>query len=111
MLPSPLALVLCRVSKNMANIVLIIKFVKDSRNIDLSLIRDENLLETVKVGVGRCLDHCLIEGIDNLLKRNRIEPLSLNRVRLVGHIDNNSSSHKIATAFLRAINISKMARK
>lgn len=95
----------------MANTILIIKFAKNSKNIDLSLIRDGSLLGAMKIEIGKRFDHCLIDGIDKLLKRNRIKPLSLNRVELVGHIDKNSSSHKMATAFLRAINVSKIARK
>jgi hypothetical protein len=95
----------------MDKIVLTIKLEKDSKNVDLILKRGVSLLDRSQVLIDRHFDHFLIEGVDKLLKRNRINPMALNRVVLSGHIDKNSSSHKMATAFLQAINVRKNASK
>ena len=95
----------------MDKIVLTIKLEKDSKNVGLILKKGRFLLDNAQVLIDRHFDHFLIEGVDKLLKRNRINPMALNRVVLSGHIDKNSSSHKMATAFLQAINIRKNASK
>ena len=95
----------------MDKIILTIKLTKDSKDVDLILKRGGSLLDKSQVLIDRHFDHFLIEGVDKLLKRNRINPMALNQVVLSGHIDKNSSSHKMATAFLRAINIRKNASK
>ena len=95
----------------MDKIVLTIKLEKDSKNVGLILKKGRFLLDNAQVLIDRHFDHFLIEGVDKLLKRNRINPMALNQVVLSGHIDKNSSSHKMATAFLRAINIRKNASK
>jgi len=95
----------------MDKIVLTIKLEKDSKNVGLILKKGRFLLDNAQVLIDRHFDHFLIEGVDKLLKRNRINPMALNRVVLSGHIDKNSSSHKMATAFLQAINVRKNASK
>ena len=95
----------------MDKIVLTIKLEKDSQTVGLILKKGRFLLDNAQVLIDRHFDHFLIEGVDKLLKRNRINPMALNRVVLSGHIDKNSSSHKMATAFLQAINVRKNASK
>ena len=95
----------------MDKIILTIKLGENSKDIVLILRRGGSLLDKAQISVDRHFDHFLIEGVDKLLKRNRINPMALNQVVLSGHIDKNSSSHKMATAFLQAINVRKNASK
>jgi hypothetical protein len=95
----------------MDKIVLIIKAYRDSNKIDLRIDADGKLLDVAEIKPVGHLDNTLIEGVDKLLKRNRIDPISLSAVRAVGSIDKNSSSHKIIAAFLKAANSRILAGK
>jgi len=84
--------------------ILTIKVYKNSTKIGLCLDVSGRVLDRVEIIPIGHLDHTLIEGVDKLLKKNRINPISLSVVRSVGRIDKNSSSHKIIAAFLKAAN-------
>ena len=49
------------------------------------------------------LETLLIAAIDKLLKKNRIDPSSLNKVKIGGVIDKNSLAYRIARTVVRAI--------
>lgn len=49
------------------------------------------------------LETLLIATIDKLLKKNRIDPSSLHKVRIGGVIDKNSLAYRIARTVVRAL--------
>ena len=95
----------------MDKIILNIRIDKNSTKFELRLNVAGELLDMEEIASVGHLDQTLIEGVDKILKRNRIDPMSLSAVRTVGRIDKNSSSHKIIAAFLQAANIRILAGK
>jgi hypothetical protein len=83
--------------------ILSIKIDNNLKEITASLKDGRRVLDSIKIGAGKDLDYLLIASIDKLFKRNRINPTMLNSVSVVGHIDKNSSSHKIILAFVQAL--------
>ena len=53
------------------------------------------------------LDSVLIVGVDKILKRNRIDTLSLKTIKVIGKVEKGSSAYKIAQTFIEAIKASK----
>ena len=49
------------------------------------------------------LDTVLIESIDKVLKRKRIDTTSLKEVKIVGEVNPNSSAYKIAQTWIEAL--------
>jgi hypothetical protein len=49
------------------------------------------------------LDTMLIDSLDIILKKNRIDSLSLHKVEVKGDVDPNSSAYKVAIACAEAL--------
>lgn len=85
---------------------LIINF-KDRGKVELRLKRGRVLIDTLTFEFEANLDSVLIAGVDKVLKRNRIETLSLKTVKVSGNVEKSSSAYKIAQTFIEAIKSSK----
>lgn len=79
------------------------------------LYKDPNKLRCVLENKGKVIDSTyfslkghfdslLIDSIDRFFKRNKINPLSLNRAKTRGRLNKVSSSHKIAKTVVIALN-------
>jgi hypothetical protein len=51
----------------------------------------------------RNLGEVLIEGIDKVLERNKMEVLSLKKMKIEGQVGKESLSYQIGTAFIKAL--------
>ena len=80
---------------------LIINF-KDIGKIRLELKRGRMLIDALDFSFQSNLDDLLISSVDKILKRNRIDALSLKTIKIEGDVDKNSSSYKIALTFVQA---------
>ena len=69
--------------------------------------RDKKLIDSLTFNFEANLDKMLISGVDKILKRNRINPMSLKTIETAGEVDKFSSAHKIAETFIEAIKASK----
>ena len=86
---------------------------KSQINITVTFKPDHHVrvsLDVGKDGVGHVdfsfdnnLETLLIDTIDKLLKKNRIDPSSLNKVRIGGVIDKNSLAYRIARTVVCAM--------
>lgn len=86
----------------MVDMNLIINFTKSRGEIGLRLKRSRVCIDTLTFDFDANLDSVLISAVDKILKRNKIETLSLKTVKIGGNIDKNSSAHKVALAFCEA---------
>ena len=80
---------------------LIINF-KDIGKIRLELKQGRVLIDALDFSFQGNLDDMLIAGVDKILKRNRIDALSLKTIKIEGDVDKNSSAYKIALTFVQA---------
>jgi len=87
---------------------LIINF-KDRVKVELQLKRGRVLTDTLTFEFEANLDSVLISAVDKIIKRNRIESLSLKTVKVSGNVEKSSSAYKIARTFIEAIKSSKQA--
>ena len=69
----------------------------------LELMEGKKLIDSLTFEFEANLDTMLIAGVDKILKRNRIESLSLKTVKVSGNIEKSSSAYKIAQTFIEAI--------
>jgi len=81
---------------------LIINFTEKRGEIELRLKRGGVCIDTLTFDFEANLDSVLISAVDKILKRNKIETLSLKTVKIGGDIDKNSSAYKIAFVFCEA---------
>jgi len=88
---------------------LIINF-KDRGKIELQLKCGRVLTDTLTFEFEANLDSVLITAVDKILKRNRINPLSLKTIKVSGNVEKSSSAYKIAQTFIEAIKSSKYAK-
>ena len=88
---------------------LIINFTKNRGEVELKLLEGKKLIDSLTFNFDANLDEVLILTVDKILKRNRIESLSLKTVKVAGNIEQSSSAHKIAETFIEAIKASKQA--
>lgn len=88
---------------------LIINFTKNRGEVELKLMDGKKLIDSLTFNFEANLDKVLILGVDKILKRNRIETLSLKTIKTAGEVDKFSSAHKIAETFIEAIKASKQA--
>ena len=76
---------------------------------ELKLQDGKKCIDTLTFEFEANLDSVLIVGVDKILKRNRIETLSLKTIKVAGEVDKFSSASKIAQTFIEAIKASKQA--
>ena len=88
---------------------LIINFTKNRGEVELKLLEGKKLIDSLTFNFDANLDEVLILTVDKILKRNRIESLSLKTVKVAGNIEQSSSAYKIAETFIEAIKASKQA--
>ncbi len=81
---------------------LIINFTKKRGEVELKLQKGRVCIDTLTFDFEANLDSVLISTVDKILKRNKIETLSLKTVKIGGDIDKNSSAYKIALTFCKA---------
>ena len=74
---------------------------------ELKLQEGRKCIDTLTFGFEANLDSVLISAVDKILKRNRIETLSLKTVKVSGNIEKSSSAYTIARTFREAIKASK----
>ena len=86
---------------------LIINFKEKRGEGVLELMEGKKLIDSLTFEFEANLDTMLIAGVDKILKRNRIESLSLKTVKVSGNIEKSSSAYKIAQTFMEAIKASK----
>ena len=86
---------------------LIINFTEKRGEVVLKLQEGRRLIDILTFDFEANLDSVLISGVDKILKRNRIETLSLKTVKVTGNIEKSSSAYKIAQTFIEAIKASK----
>ena len=75
--------------------------------IELSLKKGGKCIDTLTFDFEANLDSVLISAVDKILKRNKIETLSLKTVMVTGNVEKLSSAYKIAQTFIEAIKASK----
>ena len=80
---------------------LIINFVEIGK-ITLKLKRGQTVVDALDFSFHSNLDDLLISSVDKILKRNRIDALSLKTIKIEGDVDKNSSAYKIALTFVQA---------
>ena len=88
---------------------LIINFTEKRGEVELKLQEGKRLIDTLTFEFEANLDSVLIAGVDKILKRNRINPLSLKTIKVSGNVEKSSSAYKIARTFIEAIKSSKQA--
>ena len=86
---------------------LIINFKEKRGEGVLELMEGKKLIDSLTFEFEANLDTMLIAGVDKILKRNRIESLSLKTVKVSGNIEKSSSAYKIAQTFIEAIKSAK----
>lgn len=86
---------------------LIINFTEKRGEVRLELRDGKRLIDTLTFSFEANLDKVLIEAVDKILKRNRIDKLSLKTIRASGSVNPNSSAHKIALTFIEAWKVAK----
>ena len=86
---------------------LIINFKEKRGEAVLELKDGKRLIDTLTFDFEANLDSVLIAGVDKIMKRNRIETLSLKTVKVSGKVNKESSAYKIAQTFIEAIKASK----
>src|SRR3990167_8573189 len=86
---------------------LIINFTEKRGEVELKLLNGKRLIDTLTFEFEANLDSVLISAVDKIMKRNRIETLSLKTVKVAGEVDKFSSVHKIVQTFIEAIKVSK----
>jgi len=88
---------------------LIINFTEKRGEVELKLQEGKRLIDTLTFEFEANLDSVLISAVDKIIKRNRIETLSLKTVKVLGNVEKSSSAYKIAQTFIEAIKASKQA--
>ncbi|OGN13078.1 MAG: hypothetical protein A3J47_01135 [Candidatus Yanofskybacteria bacterium RIFCSPHIGHO2_02_FULL_43_22] len=86
---------------------LIINFTEKRGEGELKLQKGKVCIDTLTFDFEANLDSVLISAVDKICKRNRIETLSLKKVKVAGNIEKSSSAYKIAQTFVEAIKASK----
>jgi len=86
---------------------LIINFTKKRGEVEMKLKKGGKLIDVLTFDFEANLDSVLILAVDKILKRNRIETLSLKTVKVSGNVDKSSSAYKIARTFIEAIKTQK----
>ena len=86
---------------------LIIDFTEKRGEVELKLLNGKRLIDTLTFEFESNLDSVLISAVDKIMKRNRIETLSLKTVKVAGNIEKSSSAYKIAQTFIEALKSSK----
>ena len=86
---------------------LIINFTEKRGEVVLELKDGKKCIDTLTFDFEANLDKMLISGVDKILKRNRINPMSLKTIETTGEVDKFSSAHKIAETFIEAVKASK----
>ena len=86
---------------------LIINFTEKRGEVELKLQDGKRLIDTLTFEFEANLDSVLISAVDKIMKRNRIETLSLKTVKVAGNIEKSSSAYKIAETFIEATKASK----
>ena len=71
----------------------------------LELCLKEVILDSIDFSFHGDLDTVLIQAVDKLLERNKLDKLSLSQGVVTGNIDETSSSYRVAQAFLEAIKL------
>ena len=74
---------------------------------ELKLQEGKKLIDSLTFDFEANLDSVLISAVDKILKRNRIETLSLKTVKVLGNVEKSSSAYKIAQTFIEAVKASK----
>ena len=67
------------------------------------MIKAGKLIDTLDFSFQGNLDDLLIAAVDKIMKRNKIETLSLKTVKVSGKVNKESSAYKIAQTFIEAI--------
>lgn len=88
---------------------LIINFTEKRGEVELKLMGGKKCIDSLTFDFEANLDSVLISAVDKILKRNRIDTLSLKTVKVAGEVDKFSSAYKIAQTFIEAIKASKQA--
>ncbi len=81
---------------------LIIEF-KDKKEIELKLLKNKEVLDMLTIKLDIHLDTLLVTSIDKILKRNRIDTLSLSDVRVAGSVEPSSVAYLVAKAIAEAL--------
>ena len=86
---------------------LIINFTEKRGEVELKLQDGKRLIDTLTFEFEANLDSVLISAVDKIMKRNRIEALTLKTIKVSGKVDKGSSAYKIAQTFIEALKSSK----
>ncbi len=81
----------------------LIIYFKKIGEVELQLKRGRVLTDTLAFEFEANLDSVLIAAVDKIMKRNKIETLSLKTVKVSGKVNKESSAYKIAQTFIEAI--------
>ncbi len=74
---------------------------------ELELRDGKKCIDTLTFNFDANLDSVLISAVDKIIKRNKIDTLSLKTIKAAGKVDKFSSAYKIVQTFIEAIKASK----
>lgn len=77
----------------------------EEKSVTLKLHNKAGVVDFIELPYYHGLDRVLISGLDKLLKRNKLSPKVLKTYKIQGNLGQNSTSYKIASAFLQALKV------
>lgn len=84
-------------------IKLIIKLSQEE--IELKLLKDRVPIDLITAKYYHNLSDMLISSLDKLLKRNMLDPEAVKSYKILGNLGADSTSYKIAAAFVEGLKI------
>ncbi|MBI4160540.1 MAG: hypothetical protein HY506_01375 [Candidatus Yanofskybacteria bacterium] len=77
----------------------------EPKSVTLRLLKYGRMFDIEKIIYYHDLSRVLISGIDKILKKNRISPKALKTYKIQGKLSKDSTSYKIAGAFVAGLKI------
>ena len=87
----------------MAEVVL--QIILTQSEVTLKLVKNGTTIDVVTIKYYHDLSDVLITGLDKFLERNKLDLKSLKSYKIRGDLGQDSTSYKIASAFVRGLQI------
>lgn len=75
----------------------------EGQNLELSLVDNSKMVGELVLPIERNIDSQLINGLDKLFKRNKLNKLHLKSVEIGRNFDKNSTYYRITLAFKKGL--------